>query len=377
MASTDADILLSEQHSKQLLPNTVLDLIAGAFGFFGNGIVLLMYTRYITDKSGTRYFIPILALVDLIGCVSSVSSFHLDNTMRYVYPSENLCKTLFFLIIMSGGFSAHLIFAIALQRYLIICRPFGKQMTQTYRRIAVLAIFLFSLGYAAPLLKFAGLKETGKRYIEGNDTQKISVSFCYFDGGSYGSRVMVPYFGTLLLLSFINIIATSGLYIPVTKTIYKTLSPFNGAAYRVNNLQDEETRVTSTDDHSSSFEQAKITEIPRQDLTKRTNCSEPQPTACRESNHKQQTRRKLSIMFLLIIVVYVVSYLTSLITQIHTFVTGIRLTGYRLNINFFFLRFNLLNHIANPYIYWFYDVKFRGELKKLCCRRLHKNSFDL
>lgn len=247
-------------------------------------------------------------------------------------------------------------------------------MTQRYRRIAVLAIFFFSLGYAAPLLKFAGLKETGKRYTEGNVTRKLSVSFCYFDDGSYGSRVMVPYFGTLLLLSFINIIVTSGLYIPVTKTIYKTLSPFNGAAYRANNLQDEETHVTSIDDKSLSVEQVTI---PQQDLTKKTNCSESRTTTCRELNHKQQTRRKLSIMFLLIIVVYVVSYLTSLITQIHTFVTGIRLTGYHQNINFFFLRFNLLNHIANPYIYWFYDVKFRGELKKLCCRRLHKKSFNL
>lgn len=104
MASTDANILLSDQHSKQLLPNTVLELIFGAFGVSGNSIVLLMYTRFITDKSGTRYFIPILALVDLTGCVSSVTSFYLDNTMGYVYPSANLCKTMMFLIIMSGGF---------------------------------------------------------------------------------------------------------------------------------------------------------------------------------------------------------------------------------------------------------------------------------
>lgn len=377
MASTDPDILLSEQHSEQLLPNTVLDLIAGAFGVFGNCIVLVMYTRYISDKSGTRFFIPILALVDLIGCVSSVTSFHLDNTMKYVFPSTYLCKTLFFLIIMSGGFSAHLIFAIALQRYLIICRPFGRQMTPTYRRIAVVVIFLFSLGYAAPLLKFAGLKETGKFYEEGNVTRNASVSFCYFDDGSYGSRAMVPYFGMLLLLSFINIIVTSGLYIPVTKTIYKTLSPFNGAGYKTQNLEDGETHMTSVDAQSSSTEKVTSLEIPKQDLTMTKNYPEPRTTACRDSSHKQKTRRKLSIMFLLIIIVYIVSYMTSLITQIHTFATGIRLTGYQLNINFFFLRFNLLNHIANPYIYWFFDIKFRKELTKLCCMRLNKKSFEL
>lgn len=92
----------------------VLDLIVGVFGFFGNGIVFLMYIRYIIDKSGIRYFILILVLVDFIGCVLSVSSFYLDNMMRYVYLSENFCKILFFLIIMFGGFFVYLIFVIVL-----------------------------------------------------------------------------------------------------------------------------------------------------------------------------------------------------------------------------------------------------------------------
>lgn len=112
----------------------------------------------------------------------------------------------------------HPIFAFTLQRYLIICHFFGQQMTQRYRRIAILAIF-FSFEYTVRMLKFAGLKETGKQYTEGSVTQIILVSFSYFDG-SYGSRILVPYFGTLLLLSFIDIIVTSGSYIPMTKTIF-------------------------------------------------------------------------------------------------------------------------------------------------------------
>lgn len=116
MASTSIEdkVRLSEEYSEQLLPNTVTHLIELAFGVFGNTIVLVMYSRYIADKSGTRYFIPILALVDLIGCLSNVTQFHLDNTMRFVYPSIHLCKTTSFLMIMSGGFSAHLILTIAL-----------------------------------------------------------------------------------------------------------------------------------------------------------------------------------------------------------------------------------------------------------------------
>uniref|UniRef100_K1RCX5 [Phe13]-bombesin receptor n=1 Tax=Magallana gigas TaxID=29159 RepID=K1RCX5_MAGGI len=379
MASTSIEdrVRLSEKYSEQLLPNTVTHLIELAFGVFGNTIVLVMYSRYIADKSGTRYFIPILALVDLIGCLSNVTQFHLDNTMRFVYPSIHLCKTTSFLMIMSGGFSAHLILTIALQRYLMICRPFGQQLTLWYCRLAVGIIFLFSSGYAAPVLKFGGLYQTTEKLNTGNETRNISVSICHFDDGSHGSGVMVPYFGTLLLISFINIIVTSGLYIPVTKTIYRTLSPFNGPSYRASRVVDGDTRVTSRDTQSSSVEKIIMSEIPRQGSSSRPSCSsERSLPATPETSREQKARKKISVMFMVIIIVYVVSYLTSLVTQIHSFATRIHVTGYRLNIYFFCLRFNLLNHIANPYIYWFYDTKFRKELRKFCCGTSRKYSMQ-
>lgn len=88
--------LLSKRYSDRLIPNTVIHLTEGAIGIFGNIIVLVMYSRYIADKNGTRYFIPVLAVVDLMGCLSNVVQFQLDNTMRYTYPDVHLCKTLFF-----------------------------------------------------------------------------------------------------------------------------------------------------------------------------------------------------------------------------------------------------------------------------------------
>lgn len=92
-------------------------------------------------------------------------------------------------------------------------------------------------------------------------------------------------------------------------------------------------------------------------------------SALQETDREQEARKRISVMFLIIIIIYVVSYLTSLTTQVYNFVTTEHMSGYRWNINMFCLRLNLLNHIANPYIYWFYDVKFRKELQKLCCKR--------
>lgn len=372
--------LLSKRYSDRLTPNTVIHLTEGAIGIFGNIIVLVMYSRYIADKNGTRYFIPVLAVVDLMGCLSNVVQFQLDNTMRYTYPDVHLCKTLFFLMIMSGGLSAHLIFAIALQRYLMICRPFGQQMTRKYCRLVFVIFVLFSFGYAAPVLKFGGLIEI-KSWLKsktGNVTRTISftIGSCHFDDGSHGPRVMVPYFGTLLVLSFMNIIATSSLYIPVTKTIYRRLSSNKNRGNRVSRMLDGDTPISSKDTHSTSVEEIKMSEIHQQSQNTKSKCSGPEikagpgiQSALQETDREQEARKRISVMFLIIIIIYVVSYLTSLTTQVYNFVTTEHMSGYRWNINMFCLRLNLLNHIANPYIYWFYDVKFRKELQKLCCKR--------
>lgn len=336
MANESIEVLLSEKNAEKMFPNTVIHLIEGVIGVFGNIVVLMMYTKYVTDKSGSRYFIPILALVDLFGCLSNVIQFHLDNTMTYTYPSVALCKLLLFLMIITGGFSAHLIFSIAMQRYLMICRPLGPQMTKRFCRIAIVIISVVSFGYSAPVLKFGNLYERMTKFNSGNASRYISIFYCHFDDNQESS-VMVPYFGTLLFLTFINIIATSGLYIPVTRTIYRRLLTSNGQSKR-----NGDKTATS---HS------------------------PELAATQKTSRKQKARKRISVMFLVIIIVYVVSYMTSLVTQIYTFVNPMYLTGFRLNIYYFFLRFNLLNHIANPYIYWFYDIKFQKELRRLCFGR--------
>jgi hypothetical protein len=356
----DAQVL-SQEYSDQFLPNTVIQMIEAIFGILGNSIVLLMYTKYVQDKTVTRYFIPILAVVDLVGCLSNIIYYHLDNTMRYIFPSVYLCKTLLFFVIMTGGFSAHTILAIALQRYLIICRPFGQQMSRKLCRICIVLIFLSTIGYAAPMLKFGGFKNVMIDRNSGNATRNTSVFICVLYDGTNGPEVMVPYFGTLLLLTLINIVITSVLYISVTKIIYKRLSPSN--RNEVSKNLEGSTSITSKETQQSSVKKFTIMEYPSNDVKQTSS----KPAAKNNRYREQKARRNISMMFLVIIIVYVVSYLTSLVTQIHNFVTDIYSNGYVRNLYIFFLRFNLINHIANPYIYWLFDMKFRDELRKFCC----------
>jgi hypothetical protein len=356
---------LSQTYSEELLPNTAIEMTEAVLGIVGNLVVLLVYTKYIQDKTVTRYFIPVLAVVDLVGCLANAVYFYLDNTTRYVFPSVHLCKVLLFMRIMTGGLSVHLILVIALQRYLLICRPLGRQLTKKSCRICTLSLFLFSLGFAAPMLKFGGMNKQTMMQDSGNITLNISVSQCHIDNDSNTPEVMIPYLGSLLLLSFINILTTSGLYIPVTKAIYNRLPPSRQS--RTSHVYDADTNLTSQDTESLSVEKVQMAEIPPQDL-KRT-YKERTATAKKSRRHREQNaRKKISVMFLVIIIVYVVSCLTSLVVQIHNFTSDIELSGYQFNFYLFCLRLNLLNHIANPYIYWFFDIKFQTELRRICCK---------
>lgn len=347
----------TELHSQQLLPNTVIQLLAGVFGVLGNSIVLLMYSRYIQDSTGSRYFIPILAVVDLAGCVSNVIEFHLEDTLQYFYPDLILCKACSFLMIMLGSLSALLIFVIALQRYLLICRPFGQQMTTGRRRVAIFVSVLLACAGATPAFHFAELRKFEVMNVTG-----ILPSVCSF---GYGSKVMLPYIGTLLFGSIITIICTVCVYIPVIRKIHKRF-------HSKTNQRKWGPRETSSAGMDTSVMvktvSTKYEENFSEHVMRSTAESIPVKTIKTKKPYREQKNRYISIMFMTIIIVYIVSFVTSLITSVYETLNGKPENGDMLNMYYFFIRFNLLNHISNPYIYWFFDVKFRLELHNLFCQ---------
>ncbi|XP_062601515.1 orexin receptor type 2-like [Saccostrea cucullata] len=347
---------LSEEYSKALLPNTIIQLIMGTLGVFGNCLVLLMYTKYVEDNKGSRYFIPVLAFVDLIGTVSNVTGFYMRDNMRYNHGSDFLCKMFPFTTALTGGFSAHLTFAIALQRYLMICRPFGQQLSTQRRRVFVLVLFLISTAYASPLLKLNKIQV----YTSALNNVTSNFSTCATSNDTYRSSDLVQYLGVLLFFSIINIFVTSILYIPVIKAIYKRR--LNVRRIQANTVPDGNINISSRELQTFGVgENAGL-----------KNSTQTNDENNKTSRKDREARKNISVMYLVIIIVYVVSYGTSLVTQIYHFTKTEEIKGYKRNINFLFMRFQLVNHIANPYIYWYYDLKFRKELRRFCCDKILK-----
>ncbi|XP_062583171.1 type-1 angiotensin II receptor B-like [Saccostrea cucullata] len=342
---------LSEEYSKALLPNTIIQLIMAALGVFGNCLVLLMYTKYVEDNKGSRYFIPVLALVDLIGTASNVTGFYVNDNMRYTYGSEFLCIMFHFSIVLTGGFSAHLTFAISLQRYLMICRPFGQQLSNQMRRVVILIIFLISIGYATPVIKF-------DKIYTSSSTGNFST--CATNMDTYRPNGIVQYLGILLFFSVINIFVTSVLYIPVIKTIYRR---------RLHVSCNQQSNVLDGNINTSCRE---LQTFGVGEIAGLKNSVDTNDENNKTSKKDRESRKNISVMYLVIIIVYVVSNVTSLVIHIYYFTKTEEIKGYKRNIYFLFMRFQLVNHIANPYIYWYYDRMFRKELRRFCCDKILK-----
>lgn len=192
-----------------VLSSTVLMSIGAVFGVIGNTTIILFYFFRIKER-GERYFIPLLGILDLIGCVTSPSYFIMYNEYLYIYPSTAACRILAFLQICIPGISAHTLLLISIQRYTLVCKPFGPKMTHFWKRVLFGIICFISFAYSAPLLTTAGVYTDKVTYMNHNVTSEM----CKFSGER--SLLISIYFMLLFLIMIANLV-TAGLYIPVLR----------------------------------------------------------------------------------------------------------------------------------------------------------------
>lgn len=84
-------------------------------------------------------------------------------------------------------------------------------------------------------------------------------------------------------------------------------------------------------------------------------------------------QRRVSIMFFLLIVVYVVSYVPALIGLILLYTledfTSETLNSIEMGVRIYLIRLVFLNHIINPFIYGWFDTEFKKQLCKCCLKK--------
>ncbi|XP_062567798.1 cholecystokinin receptor type A-like [Saccostrea cucullata] len=386
------EYLLQTIHSQRDLGSTVGSIIGAVIGVIGNSIVILVYLFRIKEK-GERYFIPLLAIVDLSACVTSPPFFILDNTYFFNYPSNAWCKILSFFQLCFSTISANMLLVISLQRYLLVCKPFWPKMTLFWKRFSFLCSCCIGLLCSIPILKTAGILESNSIYMNHNITTRT----CKFS--MYQSVYVSAYFGVLLILSFANMLVTLFLYIPILHRIKRSRQWKSNAADKKEILEQEIDHSCSSATHQT----ANNSEVNETNLCKNENnfpntviSTEENTTACKSAGEtdpgnssvraatvlsttlqqkvKKVHRRPLdrfSMMFFIIILVYVLSYIAPLVILVLSYTIEdfdyVTLSETDSLVWIYVPRLVFINHILNPFVYGYFDTKFKDQLKIVFC----------
>ncbi|XP_052064259.1 orexin receptor type 2-like [Mytilus californianus] len=363
-------VLWELTYSDVALSSSILIIIGCIVGILGNGSVIICYFFRIQER-GERYFIPVLAVVDLVACLTSSIFYVMDNAFFLNYPYDLMCRILIFLQLLVPGTSASLLVIISVQRYLLVCKPHGPRMTLRWKRIAIVVVCLFTLAYTAPVLVISGIKTSNETF----QNHTIQITICKFSTAEITAKIRA-YIVFFLLLTIASILITISLFILVLKRIKlsflgKFRSGRNASKHRNTPPNTDSTKDIELDKcegktHGTQMQKQSSTLGVGLDTNKPVNTLKKEDS---ERTRKEKATRRITIMFFVIIVAYVLSYIPSLIIFIvvytlkdFNYISVSRETTFVIT---YLSRSVFLNHIVNPFVYSYFDPNFRKELRKL------------
>uniref|UniRef100_A0A8W8MHW3 G-protein coupled receptors family 1 profile domain-containing protein n=1 Tax=Magallana gigas TaxID=29159 RepID=A0A8W8MHW3_MAGGI len=77
-------LLLENKTADIALGSTILIIIGGVIGVIGNSLIIYFYFFRVKER-GERYFIPVLGVVDLLGCLTGLDPWNI-----HAYASCNI-----------------------------------------------------------------------------------------------------------------------------------------------------------------------------------------------------------------------------------------------------------------------------------------------
>jgi len=360
-----------------LLPVAVILTIYLVIGIIGNGFVIFIYQFRFKDNVKERYFIPHLAVVDMLSCVLNVCTCLPIDILPANYNNDAACAFMWFAGTCSATLSGLVLFVIAVQRYLKICRPHRFQMTLRWKRAALVLAIAISLLSSWPVVLFYKSNPVYLLDIYGNN---VTGFHCTVTTEIESSTLLVVHKVILLVMAIIVFFALTILYSLIGKTVCKHIqskkisikssklrskTPGNVPTGRsTDNAPEylESTQGSNTTIHSSKDDTSESVFIVVKSADEQRNTKQ-------KTNQRSATR--YTMMFMIITIVFVISFIPKVIMMLYdsinvNFWSGLtpsQLAGYR-----FFSEVYIINNIFNPFIYGSFDTRFREEVSRMCCQ---------
>ena len=202
--------LIKEFH-ETVIPVMVFFIIINLFGFFGNLMIIYIYTfRY--ENNHFRRLVLCLSYVDIFSCCTTIPMETVSTWYWLKAPSRGLCKLKNFCVQFSALSAIYMLFVISLYKYLRICRQ--KQVTNKTIIIVFIVGICVALIFATPA---AILWDINKEHVVLKHT---NVTFHICEVLEEFRHTVYPVVYRSALSTFdLLLIGTIVLYIFVAKTI--------------------------------------------------------------------------------------------------------------------------------------------------------------
>ncbi|XP_052103544.1 cholecystokinin receptor-like [Mytilus californianus] len=387
MASTKTqDERLTEWNNtvlKYLIPNDVVLSLYLILGTIGNITVILVYVFKMKVKRDDRFFIPVLASVDFIACLVGASFAFAWNIIPVKFNNGIVCEVLWFVSQGVTIISAVLLIIIAVQRYLKVCKP-SFIFTQKMKYFCTILAFCFGFAFSVPIFFYYGSVEIYNPMLNvtgfwcGQKRQNIE-HVIIFDI----SAVIVAVIASIVLII---------LYILIGKAIYRKFIIFQQSVkqgkYTKNQRSSVELESVLAVDKDNENESSRSRANSIEDLVE---CDTYRRKVKRGSADTLDQGRfftigqhfrthRYSYMFMTITALFIIAYSPRVTLMLLESIDpnfwnkpNEAIAGF-----LFLYRMYLLNHAVNPFIYTFFDTRFRKAVSEIfCCCCATKKSMSL
>lgn len=343
---------------------TIIIVILLISGVFGNLLVIKVYYFNIrVDPLSGRAFLPALAVMDLLACVAGSIIYMVQNLQPASFSGDALCKFYYVLAYTCTMGASIMLVIISVYRHRKVCTPFKRQFPVLLVKLSPFIAGVIGLVMTLPMIPVVGEFQYRHTFYRQHG-QKCTVLYnttlkVYF--WIYFVVIAFVFFGTCVVISLLSFL--------IHKIMKKQIKFRKSSMTRSDTSFSPNPQPSGTEESESEQQSSNRSRGSRGTLSQGTlngtlnQAIKPRP---------KREKREYAIMFLLISIVYVVTWLPTLV------VNGVKVLSHGIEERsappvYITLRFLnslfTLNNVANPFIYFKFDREFRKHFLSFRCRR--------
>ena len=391
---------LNERFADALLPLTATFGVFALAGFFGNLLILLVFSlsrEY--RRNNFKIFVLSLAIIDIVTCITLIPAEMVKQRHYFDFSDVAACKVKCFFNVFGATASCLSLLVISIDRFRKVVQPLRKQLSPGLAVKLLLVVgFILPTIISIPGTIMCGIEKSNKTNIYGTNTE---IYLCATEDQYKYSiwRVVYKYTFIILLvgISFVYVI----LYTFVMREVAKQIKAMAAAARNCSfdacyssDAYDPNTVQADVDISDNRPRLLSKTSLSEEEKLVNTTTTPEEPTRngidhVRKGNKQAEVRKPSlkssksivsvkskgpllrrrnfpykTIIWFILTVIFIITYITHLILALRVGKVVV-MSPAEFSVYSFFFRIYFFNHVVNPLVYAIFVKRFRQSCRTL------------